>query len=70
MNLILELDVTEYNVMPNRNNETNIIHLYQDSMVINLMDSTQGVIEKTEVSSEDAIKLAKFILQFYAIQNR
>jgi predicted transcriptional regulator len=69
MILTIECNATEYNVLPPKENEKNIFAITEKAVVISFCDSKEKVIEQSEISSEDAIKLAKFILQYYAIQN-
>jgi hypothetical protein len=47
-------------------NEINTFSIYNESLVINLIDEEDEIIE-TEISKEDAIKLAKLILFTYAL---
>lgn len=69
MKLILEAETTEYNVRPRQDNETTLFHLHEESLAIHLLDPQKYALEKTEISSSDAIKLAKLILHYYAIQD-
>lgn len=65
MNVQLECEVTEFNVYPNEDNEKDIFYFHNDSMVINFADRDEEVISQSEISREDAIKLAKLILHLY-----
>jgi hypothetical protein len=47
-------------------NEITTFTFYNESLVINLVDEDDEIIE-TEISKEDAIKLAKLILFTYAL---
>jgi hypothetical protein len=65
MNVQIEFEVTEFNVYPNEDNEKNIFYFHGDSMVINFADKDEEVISQSEISREDAIRLARLILHLY-----
>jgi hypothetical protein len=65
MNIQIECDVTEYNTKPPEKNTENIFSLNEKSMIINFMNDKEKIIMQSEISSEDALKLARMIVYFY-----
>lgn len=65
MNTILfECSVTEYDVIPNKDNDEICFCLNDKAMIINLMDDTK-ILMQTEIEKTSAIELAKLILLKY-----
>ena len=65
MNVQLECDVTEYHVYPNEDNEKNIFYFHKEAMVINFVNDSEDILSQSEISAEDALRLAKLILHLY-----
>jgi hypothetical protein len=65
MNVQLECEVTEFNVMPDEENEKNIFYFHEKSLVISFANKDEEVISQSEISREDTIRLAKLILHLY-----
>jgi hypothetical protein len=59
-----ECDVTQFDVIPPKENNENIFVLNPKCLIINLMDN-QKIMFQSEIEKEDAIKLAKLILFTY-----
>jgi hypothetical protein len=58
----LDCDVTEYDVIPTKKNNSNVIFCINErSLVINFTDIHEKIIMQSEISIEDARKLAKLI---------
>jgi hypothetical protein len=70
MNTILfECDVTEFDIVPNKQNDEICFALNQKAMVINFMDTNKkSILMHSEIDKEDAIRLAKLILFNYNIK--
>jgi len=66
MNVQLECEVTEYHVMPDEDNEKNIFYFHENSLVINFANRDEEVISQSEISREDATRLARLILHLYS----
>lgn len=66
--IVFDCDVTEYDIIPNNENNENTFAINEKCLIINLMD-TQGdkIIIQTEIDKKDAIELAKLILLKYNI---
>jgi len=63
MSLILfECEVTEFDTLPIKINKTNSFSINQNCVVISFCDKDENVIAQSEISIEDAKKLAKLIL--------
>ena len=65
MNILIECPVTEYNTKPPEKNTQNVFSLNEKSMIINFMNDKEKIIMQSEISSEDALKLARMIVYFY-----
>jgi hypothetical protein len=67
MNTILfECDVTEFDVMPKKENDEICFALNEKAMVINFMDTKKkSILMQSEIEKRDAIRLAKLILFNY-----
>ena len=61
----IEVDVTQYAVIPPEKNETNIFVLESSCMIINFCGLESDVLKQSEISREDAIELANLILMKY-----
>lgn len=60
--IIFECEVTEYNIIPPKENTHNAFNISNSCLVISFCDSDDNVITQSEISIEDARKLAKLIL--------
>jgi hypothetical protein len=58
-------DVTEYKTITNENLIYNKFIIHHDSMVIQMLDNKNKSVLTTEMSKDDAIKLAYSILKYY-----
>ena len=65
MNTItFECSVTEYDIIPQKDNDEVVFCLNDNAMIINLMDDTK-ILMQTEIEKTSAIELAKLILLKY-----
>lgn len=65
MNTItFECSVTEYDIIPNKDNDEVVFCLNDKAMIINLMDDSI-ILTQTEIDKTSAIELAKLILLKY-----
>lgn len=62
--ILFECDVTQFAVIPPKENNENCFALTEKAMVINLMQEDDILIQ-TEIEKKDAIELAKLILLKY-----
>jgi hypothetical protein len=62
--ITFECDVTQFDVMPPKENNENIFVMNPKSLIINLMDN-EKIMFQSEIEKKDAIKLAKLILFTY-----
>lgn len=60
--IIFEASVTEYSCIPPIDNEINTFSIDEKSMVISFLDENEVVLTQSEISIEDAKKLARLIL--------
>lgn len=60
--IIFEAEVTEFQSMPVKHNTINAFSINENSMVISFCDSNNNVNAQSEISIEDAKKLARLIL--------
>ncbi len=65
MNILIECPVTEYNIKPLEKNTENVFSLNESSMIINFMNDKEKIIMQSEISADDALKLARMIVYFY-----
>lgn len=64
--IIFDCEVTEYNIIPPKDNDENTFCLNKESLIINFMDTKkEKILMQSEISKEDAIQLAKLILMKY-----
>ena len=66
--IIFECDATELDILKRKDNNENAFAINDKSLVISLIDSLSiknEIISQTEISKENAIKLAKLILHKY-----
>jgi hypothetical protein len=67
--IIYECEVTEFDTLPPKNNDQNTFAMNKEALVISMCASKKGeVITQTEISREDAVELAKLILNIYENQ--
>jgi hypothetical protein len=59
-----ECDVTQFDVIPPKENNENIFVLNPKCLIINLMDH-ERIMFQSEIEKQDAIELAKLILLKY-----
>lgn len=65
MNTItFECSVTEYDIIPQKDNDEVVFCLNDNAMIINLMDDSL-ILMQTEIEKTSAIELAKLILLKY-----
>ena len=61
-----DCSVTEYDIIPKKENDENVFCLNEKAMVINFMDTQKDkIIIQSEIEKRDAIQLAKLILLKY-----
>lgn len=68
MNTItFECSVTEYDILPQKDNDEVVFCLNEKCLIINLMDSSidDKILAQTEIDKSSAIELAKLILLKY-----
>lgn len=65
MEVTADFEVVEYNTIPQKNNTINTFFMGKQSVVINFCNKDEKVLQQSEISKEDAIKLAKLILHIY-----
>jgi hypothetical protein len=65
-NIQFNCEVTEFDIIPGEDNSANCFSLNEKCLIINLMDD-EDIYAQTEISKEDAIKLAKLILFVYGV---
>ena len=63
VNIELTTDTTEYYVMPNKENVKTVFCIQDKAMVISFCNFENTPISQSEISIEDAHKLAKYINQ-------
>lgn len=64
--IIFECDVTEYNIIPQLENNKNCFFISDKALLISLCgEDEETFLNQTEISKKDAIELAKLILQKY-----
>jgi len=62
--ILYECEVTEFNIIPPKENNQNVFSLNEKSLIINLMEHDDIIIQ-TEIEKKHAIELAKLILLKY-----
>ena len=65
-NVLFECNVTEFNIIPPEDNSANCFSINEKCLIINLMDD-DIIWHQSEISKDDAIKLAKLILFVYEV---
>jgi hypothetical protein len=66
--IVFDCDVTEYDIIPKKDNDENTFAINEKCLIINLMDTQKDkIIIQTEIDRKDAIELAKLILLKYNI---
>ena len=66
--IVFDCDVTEYDIIPKKDNDENTFAINEKCLIINLMDTQKDkIIIQTEIDRKDAIELAKLILLKYII---
>jgi len=66
--ITFECDVTEFDIIPKKENDENVFAINEKCLIINLMDSKkEKILIQTEIDKKDAIELAKLILLKYNI---
>lgn len=64
--ILFECDVTEFDIIPKKENDEICFALNEKAMVINFMDSRKNsILMHSEIEKKDAIHLAKLILFNY-----
>ena len=60
--IVFDCDVTEYDIIPKKDNDENTFAINEKCLIINLMDTQKDkIIIQTEIDKKDAIELAKLI---------
>ena len=59
--IILDFDVTTFNVIPKEENTRNIFVIHNDSLIINFCDKDENILAQSEIEIKDAATLAKII---------
>ena len=59
--IILDFDVTTFNVIPKEENTRNIFVIHNDSLIINFCDKDENILAQSEIEIKDAVTLAKII---------
>lgn len=62
MEIKIICDVTEYIALPKQINTKNIFSICDDCLVIDFCDEYENVLSQSEISIEDAKKIAKLLL--------
>ena len=66
--IVFDCDVTEYDIIPKKENDENTFAINEKCLIINLMDTNNDkILIQTEIDKKDAIELAKLILLKYNI---
>ena len=66
--IVFDCDVTEYDIIPKKDNDENTFAINENCLIINLMDTQKDkILMQTEIDKKDAIELAKLILLKYNI---
>jgi hypothetical protein len=63
-NIEFKCDVTEFDCIPQTENDVNVFSINEKSLIINLMND-DDILVQTEISKADACRLAKLILLVY-----
>lgn len=61
MEIELICETTEYAVVPDKKNEKTVFYIHENCLVISFCDKNEEVITQSEISIEDARKLAKVL---------
>jgi hypothetical protein len=64
MQIKINCDVTEYIACPEDENIQNIFTIYDKCFIIEFCDKDENILYHSEISIEDAKKLAKMILNY------
>lgn len=65
MKIQLECNTTEHHIVPRLENEFTVFYLQNKAMIINFVDEDENVFEQSEISKEDALRLARLIIHCY-----
>lgn len=66
--IIFDCDVTEFDIIPKKENNENSFAINEKCLIINFMDSGKDkIIMQSEIEKKDAIELAKLILLKYNV---
>ena len=66
--IVFDCDVTEYDIIPKKDNDENTFAINEKCLIINLMDTQKDkILMQTEIDKKGAIELAKLILLKYNI---
>ena len=64
--ITFDCDVTEFDIIPKKENDENTFCINEKCLIINLIDTkTDKILIQTEIDKKDAIELAKLILLKY-----
>ena len=66
--ITFECNVTQFDVMPKKENDENTFCINEKCLIINLMNTKKDeILMQTEIEKKDAIELAKLIFLKYNI---
>jgi len=66
--IIFDCNVSEFDIIPRKENDENSFAINEKCLIINFMDSTKDkIIIQSEIEKKDAVELAKLILLKYNV---
>lgn len=69
--ILFECGVTEFDIIPKKENDEISFAINKDSLIINFMDSRNSeILMQSEIEKQDAIRLAKLILFNYNVKTQ
>lgn len=64
MEILIKCETTQYDSYPNDKNVATEFEIKEKCLVIYLFDKNEQILDQTEITIEDARKLAKIILNY------
>ena len=68
--ILFECDATEFDIVPEKENNENCFAINDKALVINFMDTTSSehgkILVQSEIERKDALELAKLIILKYS----
>lgn len=61
LDILVVTNVTEFSVMPKKNNTKNIFSIQKNCLIISFCDDKEKVLNQSEICIEDAKDIAKII---------